>query len=159
MRHPNRTLAFAVLTGLVSLACGLIPEASLSPDARLARDLAAAEQRWAGLGVDSYRFTLAYHCFCMFRDPVNVTVEAGSVTSVVTANGRAAPLEDVRWWPTTIPGAFRAIREALEADEIGASFDPGTGVPTNVRVDVDHNTADDEFSFEISRFEVIERSG
>jgi hypothetical protein len=102
---------------------------------------------------------MAYHCFCPFREPIEVSVERGSVTSIRTADGRAAPLDEVNWWPTTIPAALRTVRDNLDAHEIDASFDSATGVPTNVRVDVDFNTADEEFSFEITQFEVIEPSG
>jgi hypothetical protein len=153
-----RALAQAVLV-FAAVGCGFVPEPSLTPAERVIRDLTAAEQRWASLGIDSYRFTMAYHCFCPFREPIEVSVERGSVTSIRTVDGRAAPLDEVNWWPTTIPAALRTVRDNLDAHEIDASFDSATGVPTNVRVDVDFNTADEEFSFEITQFEVIEPSG
>lgn len=158
MAAPTRTRIraplFAVAVCVAALGCDLLPMASTSPSDRLARDLAAAEQVWAGLGIDDYRFTLAYHCFCPFADPLTVTVRDGSVVDVASPNGRRPPDEAIDWWPMTIPAVFATLRDNLDASRISVTFDPPTGIPIKATVDPIANAADDEFSFEITDFQI-----
>jgi hypothetical protein len=118
-------------------------------NASLKTRLGAAQARWTAAAIDDYRFTLAYHCFCMFRDPVEITIVDGQIASV-TANGANADMSVVGWYPLRVEAAFRAVAENLDADEIEVAFDPVLGYPTSVTANPDQDMFDEEFSFEIT---------
>ena len=121
------------------------------PEANVDARFRASQSRWAAAAMDDYRFTLAIYCLCPFKEPVEVTVRDGQVTSV-TAHGLDAPADDVSWYPLTMELALRAVEEHLDADEITVTFDPALGYPTHVSAKPDLETYDDEVNFDISNF-------
>ena len=103
--------------------------------------------KWAEAGIDTYRITLRYGCFCEFGDgrPVDVRVVDGEVVEVV-ADGK--PIRKRLWqgFPMTVEDLFdRAEAAKADADEFAFAFDRDLGYPSKISVDQIRNADDDEF--------------
>ena len=102
---------------LVAALVAVVGGCAVDPKDNVEARLRAAQSRWAAAALEDYRFTLAVYCLCPFKEPVDVTVRDGQVTSV-TAHGVDAPADDVSWYPLTVDLALRSVEEHLDADEI-----------------------------------------
>lgn len=107
-----------------------------------------ARARWRAAGITSYRVHVERSCFCRGREPVDVEVRNGVVTSVkVTATGAAAPREQWEWTPS-IDAMFTQLATALrEGTPAQASFDATRGYPTTAIIGTLANDAGIQYSY------------
>jgi hypothetical protein len=155
MKHPMRhvTTVGVVLIGLAIAACGssTSPTDARAPDDRPATRAAfeQARGRWNSLGISNYQYSFQRSCFCApsFRSPVRITVRAGRVATVVSADtGQAVSPEG---YPT-VDDLFVTLQEALDADAylIRVTYDPARGYPTSFYIDRSPQIADEELAIE-----------
>lgn len=109
---------------------------------------------WRAHQIDSYSVEVRRMCFCGWVGWVTITVEQGEIVS-------KEPLEDppeyadfLKYVPD-IDGLFEIIVEAEErdADTIDVEWDAQYGFPSEVFIDYEENTADEEQAFAVRRFE------
>jgi DNA-binding CsgD family transcriptional regulator len=128
-------------------------------------ELEQARELWASKGIDDYRFlgNTICHCASPGPMPVTVTVNHGAVMSLVYADGAMMIPKDpdsdsegiLSAW--TIESLFAEIETRLgDAFHVSANYDPMYGFPTLIEVDSIEMAVDDEYTREISGFEVIE---
>ncbi|MEZ5102550.1 MAG: DUF6174 domain-containing protein [Thermoleophilia bacterium] len=137
------------LLGLVLAAGGLTGcGESGEPGERVAaaQALAAARERWARSGSETYTLRQARSCFC--------TPEAVAPVVVRVEDGR--PVE-LRWSDPTTPGEplppdlptvdalFRAVEDGIaDAYAIVVEYDPALGYPTRLALDPAYEISDEE---------------
>ena len=108
----------------------------------------------------SYEYNVLCECSDNFGQPVKVTVTNGEIKSVVYAEsgemGKAGDPPVISGSPRyhTIDRLFDVIQEAIdnEADQITVSYDSEFGYPTNIDIDRNINTIDDEYVLAATRF-------
>lgn len=142
---------------LLTAACGSDsvtgPDTFGTPDDRAATTAAYAQARarWDSVRPASYDYRLRVLCFCApsVTSPVTVTVRGTQVVGVVRDGGGAVEPELADLYPS-VDGMFDQIRDAIaeDADEIRVTYDPATGMPTEVVIDRSYMIADEEVRYE-----------
>ena len=149
-RRPNRIRAAAAALLLLAAGC----RSPFGPGGRLDHEadaLRAARARWSANRSASYTYTFTPVCFCI-RHPVRVTLQNGQATSVIYAdNGQPAVSPDDTG--VTVDELLSKIESAIQHDaySVRATYD-GRGVPVDVFIDYDQNTADEEFGWHVDGF-------
>ncbi|HEX8393724.1 MAG TPA: DUF6174 domain-containing protein [Longimicrobium sp.] len=107
-----------------------------------------ARARWRAAGITSYRVHVERSCFCRGREPVDVEVRNGAVTSVrITETGAEAPREQWEWTPS-IDAMFTQMSEALRAGtEVRAEYHPTLGYPTVAVIGTLANDAGTQYNY------------
>ncbi|NNF10895.1 MAG: hypothetical protein HKN74_11470, partial [Acidimicrobiia bacterium] len=127
-------------------------------DPTLTRELRDAQQRWESWGWVDYDYLFTRGCFCPreWVGPYAVQVREGEIVGA-TYNGTdlfdIGSLEIGRYDEIikTVPAVFAEIERALqEADHIDVSYHPQYGYPTDVYIDWDRATADEEVGYTIA---------
>lgn len=137
----------SIVLGLVLSGCGLGPDA---PDDDLGRN----RQRWLSQRIEDYRVQFRLICFCVpdATAPVILTVRGGAIVSVArVSDGRTVDPSQWRGRYYTVDEMFALIREARSrgASEVRVSYDPMLGYPTDVYIDQDARTIDEERQFQL----------
>ena len=121
--------------------------------------LDAAQDRWNLVNADNYVFEFQRLCFCAsdFVRPVRIEVLDGKVNSAIyvdTGEPISLPLTSV----LTIDGLLDEIRDATDgmAFSVIADYDADLGYPTSVSIDYIEHAIDDEMSFNVSSFQLID---
>jgi hypothetical protein len=146
----NRTLLMALLILTLTLsACGA------------KSDLAKNREKWNAANVSHYRFELTIGCFCPFMDvmPVTVEVKDGQVISLTDVNGRplADNFRDTFEKAATVEGLFAVAEENLSnADQVEVTYDAKYGFPVSIVVDRIKMAVDDEISYRVGAFKVLQ---
>jgi putative hemolysin len=111
--------------------------------------LDAAEARWQASGIRSYTMVQRPVCFCP-EIVHTVTVEDERIVAVETVTD----MEPAMVGASTVTEVFARIRRAIEegAAEVRVTYDPVTGVPLEVWVDIDRLMADEEWGVTITAF-------
>jgi hypothetical protein len=127
-------------------------------------DLSRNQSKWEKAGITHYRYSLHIGCFCVFteRMPLTVEVKDGKMVSMTYSDGTPVSASDLdidffkRY--STIEGLFEDLRSgtASKAEEVQVTYDPTYGFPAQMQVDQIKLAADDEFSVQVSNFEVLE---
>ncbi|MBI5825337.1 MAG: hypothetical protein HZB18_15015 [Chloroflexi bacterium] len=120
--------------------------------------------RWEDANIPHYRYTLFISCFCVFSDemPLTIEVKNGEVVSMTRSDGTAiAPTDNFTeiYQPyLTMNRLFLKLEADLtgEADNVTVTYDPVYGFPSNVSIDYIIEAIDDEISYQVSNFEVLE---
>ena len=146
----KRTILFVLLIlTLVLTACG--GQSALNKN----RD------KWTAQGISHYRFELTISCFCPFRDVVPVTVEVldGKIISMIGADGQplAENFRSTFDQAGTVDLLFAIAEENLaNADQVSVTYDAAYGFPSSIVVDRIKMAVDDEISYYVENFEVLE---
>ncbi len=138
--------AFLAITSIG--AC--VPTPNEPPGSSLQNALDANRTKWEATGPDSYTYRFANACECLpeTTGPILIVVEDGQVTSVLRPED-AAGLPSVYTGPRpTIPHLFDTVQAAIEmaAPSIVVTYDEQWGYPTQIYIDWDTVTADEETS-------------
>lgn len=120
--------------------------------------------KWNDANITHYRYQLFIGCFCPFMEDMPITIEVtnGEVISMISGKGTvidsANPLYEIANRYSTIDRVFLALEadQTGDADEVIVEYDPTYGFPANVAVDNIKEAIDDEISYQISNFEVLE---
>ena len=122
-------------------------------------ELDAAQDRWNLVSADHYVFEFQRFCFCApdFLRPVRIEVVDGIVNSAIyvdTEEPISLPLTSV----LTIDGLFDEIRDATEgmAFSVVADYAADLGYPISVSIDYIEHAIDDEMSFNVSSFQILD---
>lgn len=110
-------------------------------------ELAAARQRWAESGLDSYRLETAEICFCPETRWTNTVVD-GEVTDHAPLSDEAVFDPGPRTMETLFDSIARAIEEGYET--LDAEYDAETGAVVSYYVDVEANMADEEYGVSVT---------
>jgi hypothetical protein len=108
---------------------------------------------WEAAGIDTYRISLRFGCFCNFGDgrPLDVQVVDGKVVAAAV-NGEPVHKRDWRGFPMTVDALFDyAVAAKADADEFDIEFDRTLGYPSVIDVDQIRNADDDEFRVDVTR--------
>jgi hypothetical protein len=146
----KRTLLIAILILALTLsACGA------------KSDLAKNRDKWASSGVSHYRFELTISCFCPFAEimPITVEVQDGRIISMMDVNGEAVEGEFRQYIEeaATVEGLFAVAEENIaNADEVEVTYDAQYGFPASIVVDRIKLAVDDEISYYVGAFKVLE---
>ncbi|AXT40088.1 hypothetical protein D1814_16085 [Alteromonas sp. BL110] len=115
-------------------------------------DLNANRAKWETENIDTYQFEYQVSCFCTEETtlPRLVLVEGSQVTSQTIIEGNIAlPLDDAT--TESIDSLFQLIAlEESRAESLSVKYDPELGYPTEINVDINEQTADDEYTLTIS---------
>ncbi|MFZ8200254.1 DUF6174 domain-containing protein [Alteromonas portus] len=115
-------------------------------------DLNANRAKWENGNIDNYQFEYQVSCFCTEETilPRLVLVEDGQVTSQTIIEGNTAlPLDDAT--TESIDSLFQLIAlEESRAESLSVKYDPELGYPTEIKVDINEQIADDEYTLTIS---------
>ncbi|HEX2203492.1 MAG TPA: DUF6174 domain-containing protein [Longimicrobium sp.] len=132
MRRPLRLTA--LLLSLSTAACARTAVPANEPAPAQSGAVAQARARWAGQGIDDYRYTFERMCFCLGRGPVRVEVRDGRVVSVTNPeNGQPAP--DVQPYIETVATLFDKLAEAERDGSLGeVAYDPTLGYPSEATI-------------------------
>lgn len=146
----KRTILFVLLTlSLILAAC--------SGQSALAKN----RDKWTSKGISHYRFELTISCFCPFFEvnPVTVEVLDGKIVSMTGADGQPLP-ENFRSefeQAGTVDLLFAIAEENIaNADQVDVTYDATYGFPASIKVDRIEMAMDDEISYYVESFEVLE---
>lgn len=120
--------------------------------------------KWNDANISHYRYSLFIGCFCAFRDqmPLTIEVKDGEVVSMTRSDGTAVastdPSYDIFESYATIDRVFLKLEadQTGDADEVTVTYDSTYGFPANVAVDNIKAAMDDEISYQVSGFEILE---
>lgn len=145
MRFMTNRITRVLLGSMVALAACDLLEPS---DGQAPSDLFEARAMWASAGVDDYELLLDRSCFCPDPGPVRVRVEDGRKVSVTSDTASPEPIP-LQTYPD-VEGLFDLVDEALErqAHHLRVAYHPSLGYPTQVEVDYERRTADDEIRYQ-----------
>lgn len=118
-------------------------------------------EKWESLGVKHYRFELTISCFCPFMDVIPVTVEVkdGKIVSITDVSGQPLREEfrETFGEAATVEGLFAIAEENLSnADQVEVTYDAKYGFPASISVDRIKMAVDDEISYYVGAFKVLE---
>jgi hypothetical protein len=138
-------LSFAVL-GTACTSSGTEPADT--------KELDTARTQWTTQLPAAYRVTWKQSCFCgtdLLR-PIRISVQAGQIVSAVYVDDQQPVASTTRGVLLTVDGLFDKIHAAIteHAAEVDVRFDPTRGYPASVFVDYSKQTADEEFSVQLS---------
>lgn len=115
-------------------------------------DLNANRAKWESANIDNYQFEYQISCFCTEETtlPRLVLVEDGQVAYQTIIEGNVAlPRDDA--YTESIDSLFQLIAlEESRAESLTVKYDPELGYPTEISVDINEQTADDEYTLTIS---------
>ena len=117
--------------------------------------------KWQDASISHYRYDLSISCFCVFTQdmPLTIEVQDGKVISMEYKNGNEIDpsLTELFEKYATIDRIFTELKADLNgaADEVIAKYDPTSGFPTEVTIDVEKQATDDELYLTLSNFEKL----
>ena len=115
-------------------------------------DLNANRAKWESANIDNYQFDYSISCFCLedATRPRLVVVNANQVESQTIIENSVALPQDT-FSSQTIAGLFNRIAlEESRAESLKVEYHPELGYPTRIQVDGNSQTADDEYTIEVS---------
>jgi Family of unknown function (DUF6174) len=161
----SRATRIALLATLALVSCAREPHPDLTTS-----NLA----KWNASGISNYEFSIIQYAYSPEAPPMRVVVENGAIQSatLLCLNTENYCREWTEQWkdiygPDKLPTYARTIPQLFELmsrirdhpydrdARVLAEFDPTYGFPTRFSFD-NPNTSDDEYSFEISDFTVIQ---
>jgi hypothetical protein len=114
---------------------------------------------WLAAGISSYRYSLERSCFCQRESlgPVVIEVRRGEVETRRYATGAPVDPQFAEIF-TTIPGLFDLIESALDlpAAAVSVRYHRVLGYPQSIQIDWLAGAADDEVSYRITGFTVLD---
>ena len=138
---------------------GFLPVRLVEADQVAQSNLDDAKALWQFAGINSYRYTVQWQCFCIMEyvAPMVVEVRDGQVVSVAFADaGQTGEIPSPERFGT-MDRIFGYVQDAIDqnAARITAEYDAGLGHPTNVFIDDNELTIDEEQGFAITLFETL----
>ena len=120
--------------------------------------LKEARQKWVSSEISNYRFTLLRECWCYWGD-VEIEVLDNEKQSRIDAKSR----ESVKTYGDTIDDLFAIILKEMQSnlrnkpDVIySTEYDSTFGYPLIIEIDYVHRMADNDITYTINNFEIIE---
>ena len=154
---PPSSLPQPATAPATTMVAGKTVGASAIPDAcrydGLTEELAAAEARWQGTGINTYSMTIqrsSFHQLAAWPNstPLKLQVRSGHPTGNLTR-------VDSKWLQSvTVDGLFEYIESeaSTKPDCLKVEFDPTFGYPTSIRIDPVFGGTDDEVEYSVTEF-------
>ncbi|MFN8668606.1 MAG: DUF6174 domain-containing protein [Gemmatimonadaceae bacterium] len=124
------------------------------------RDLTWARRTWTAQYITDYEYVVRRDCYCGLGGvAVRVTVQGDRVVAR-EIDGTSTPIpSSMNYLYPTIGGLFALVQDAIDtrAYEVDTSYDPRYGFPTDIWIDYDRRTADDEEGYVLLRFRSLMR--
>ena len=154
----SRLLVATLAALLLSVAALALSDDRAAADAPTPADQTALDSNralWDSLGIRDYRLTTRQSCFCVFTEPVRVTVQNGVVTQTGDPFGFGEPPPDFAVF--TVDDLFDRVRELIDlpAADLVVDYDPENGIPRSISVDQIALAIDDEFTITVENFHAI----
>ena len=134
-------------------------ETRVTPENSSTAQLQRNKQLWAKQNISNYRFTVRQTCFCSMesKQPVNIEVRNGKVTSIVPAIDALSFNREDFTNHDSIPKLFDVIEDAIkkEAEDLFVTYHPTLGYPTKISINYEQWTADDEISFTVENLQPL----
>ena len=134
-------------------------ETRVTPENTSTGQLQRNKQLWAKQNISNYRFTVRQTCFCSMesRQPVNIEVRNGKVTSIVPAIDALSFNQEDFTNHDSIAKLFDVIEDAIakEAEDLSVTYHPTLGYPTQISINYEAYTADDEISFTVENLQPL----
>lgn len=148
-----------VFTGIVTmdLVSPYVPDDS--PDSGDVIALQEARNLWEFTAIADYRYTMTVHCPCPeeFTGPFEITVRDQQVAS---ATWKGNPLGPEQGPVYTIEQVFDLIQKTIEGGkDVEVVYDPESGYPANVVLDVEAVAVDGGLAFSISNLQPLGEPG
>jgi hypothetical protein len=150
----SRCILASILTALVfvAISCTALAQSTLN----------SHRKRWETHNIQHYRYTLRMYCLCPYTESVNIEVRNGLAVSVLDWSG-APSSGDIIFsqyfdHADTVDKLFGVIEGALAqgADDVSVDYDNDYGYPTHIYIDFYRAGHDDEISYFLRDFEVLE---
>ena len=111
-------------------------------------------KKWDSEMASNYQFSFQWSCFCIidFVAQVNITVRDNRIHSAAFVEGDVPiPLNVAVERYQSMDGLFDLLQSAIDANAhtISAKYHPELGYPTQVWIDYEQRTADEERGFSI----------
>lgn len=144
------------LAGATMMVAGLI---GCSPQRGPTSQLEQHRQQWQAQRITHYRYTFQQQCFCLVdaTQPVKIEVRGDGQPSIVQGQDGNAANAALFASFDSIDKLFQHIAEA-EANkpaELTVTYDKDRGFPTALTLDQSKQMADEEISYKVSEFEVL----
>jgi hypothetical protein len=154
---PSSSLPQPATTPAIVVVAGKTIGASVIPDAcrydGLTEELAAAEARWQGTGINTYSMTIQRSSFNQLAawpnsTPLKLQVRSGHPT------GNLRRVDSTWLQSVTIDSLFEYIKNeaSKKPDCLKVEFDPTFGYPTSIRIDPVFGGTDDEVEYSVTEF-------
>lgn len=130
-------------------------EPDMSPDSDDLTALQEAWNLWEFTAIADYRYTLTVHCLCSeeYSGPFQITVRDGQVVAA-TWNGN--PIKPGQGPAYTIEQVFELIQQTIEDGvDVDVVYDPDSGHPVNVVLDVEAVAVDGGLAFSITNLSAL----
>jgi len=116
-------------------------------------ELRLAEARWRSERPERYLYVIENQCFCSrdYTGPVRVWVEGDAVVArTYLFDGSPVP-DELEGAFRSVDGLFELLREAYQsgAHEVRVTYDPALGVPTELWIDRDELSIDEELGVRV----------
>ena len=139
----------------------LVLALTLSACGGTSSEMQTNRDKWNAAKVTHYTFELIVSCFCPFADimPITVEVKDGKIVSMTDVNGKAVEGEFAQYIEeaASIENLFAlAEKNASEAEEIEVTYDAQYGFPASIVVDRIKLAVDDEISYHVEAFQVLQ---
>jgi hypothetical protein len=134
-------------------------ETSTEPDAGDLRSLEEARNLWAFAAIADYRYTLTIHCLCPeeHTGPFEITVKD---QQIVSATWKGNPLQPGQGAAYTIDEVFNLIERTIgDGTDVDVTYDPDSGHPLSVVLDVEAVAVDGGLAFTIHSLTTIVGTG
>jgi hypothetical protein len=115
-----------------------------------------ARRLWAAQGPADYRLTVRRGCFCgqeAIGPALLRVVDGAVVTRIYLESGDPVPEAWARFFPD-VEGLFEVVEDAIErnADHLRVTYHPVYGYPSEVFIDYEERTADEELGLTVLGF-------
>ena len=152
----KRAFSLLALAALVPLASACTNITGLDGELRgEQRDLSRARRTWSSTSISDYEFVVRRDCFCTLGGvAVRVVVQNYIVVSR-EIDGTSTPIpSSLGFLYPSIDGLFSVIQNAIDtrAYQIDTQYDDRYGFPTDVWIDYNQRTADEEEGYTLIRF-------
>eukprot|EP00803_Ostreobium_quekettii_P009564 evm.model.scf_2035.1 EVM.evm.TU.scf_2035.1 scf_2035:14014-14669(-) len=150
---------------LALLAIALTGTCAQTPSTRSTTpaELEAARVLWASEGSSDYTMRFQRSCYCIgdYVAPLIVTVQGGVVIDVALEGSNRQPTQEALHDIPTVEGMFEKIARGLEAGYslVRVTYDPVTGAPVDVYIDVSIGIADEEIGYSIRLLDLATGGG
>ena len=153
MNVQNRVIVGVALFMLLLFSCSAY---------RQANELKQNQSLWMEQKASSYKYTFRHGCFCSpeTTDPVFIEVRNGEQISITRPTKTTLKPQGFEQYGT-IEKLFELVQSTINSNpyELTVEYNRQYGYPSRISINPNKNVADDEDSYTVSNFQVIQLSG
>ena len=121
-------------------------------------DYIVNKNKWDNFNINNYTFELTKSCFCPQEEVKEVTIEKGNIVSAKFIPSNTKIDLSKRGDIYSINGFFELIQDAFDskASKVTVTYDETKGYPTNIYIDQNEMITDEEISYRVKNFKVLD---